>query len=82
MRQCKAFLMGITLVLPVNLSVKIPNIKGSQNVKEILIVSDGNVKACSKKNHKILLKTFLQVRRISLGENRLNLLGKQCFLSG
>lgn len=49
MRQCKAFLMGITLVLPVNLNVKIANIKGSQNVKEILIVSDDNVKACSKK---------------------------------
>lgn len=52
--------MGIAVVLPVNLNVKIPNIKGSQNVKEILIVSDGNVKACSKKNHKILLKTFFK----------------------
>lgn len=58
MRQCKAFLMGITLVLPVNLSVKIPNIKGSQNVKEILIVSDGNVKACSKKNIRSYSKPF------------------------
>lgn len=35
-----------------------------------------------QKTRKILLKTFLQVRRISLGENRLNLLGKQCFLNG
>lgn len=35
---------------PVNLNGKIPNIKESQNDKQILIVSNGNVKACSRKN--------------------------------
>lgn len=36
----------------------------------------------AEKALKILLKAFLQVRRISLGENKLNLLGKKCFLNG
>lgn len=34
---------------PVNLNGRIPNMKESQNDKQILMVSNGSVKACSRK---------------------------------